>query len=228
MIRRVAGVSRITAPVTGRVCRLLNIQPPEGALGVLLLGHRQAVGGKWDVLGRLQFDFMVDRGLQPHHVLLDIACGSLRGGVHFIRYLEPGHYLGVDKERRLIDRGVKQELGEAVAAEKHPEFVVSDSFEFARFSRTPDMSLAQSLFSHLAPEDARLCLRRLADFVEPGHQAYVTFNEGDSSRNAARSHVHGTFQYSREEMADFGQGWEAEYLGDWGHPRRQKMMRYSM
>lgn len=57
-------------------------------------GPRGYVGGLWHELGELQFRFLVDQGLRPEHVLLDIACGSLRGGVRFVPYLNPGNYLG--------------------------------------------------------------------------------------------------------------------------------------
>ena len=43
-------------------------------------GHREFVGGIWEVMGKLQFDFLVKQGLRPNHVFLDIACGSLRAG----------------------------------------------------------------------------------------------------------------------------------------------------
>src|SRR5689334_15595174 len=85
---------------------------PQGAEGVKKLGHRTYVGGLWDELGQLQFDFLVNNGLKPQHYLLDIACGSLRAGVHFIPYLEVGHYLGIDKEEDLIQAGIEQELGQ--------------------------------------------------------------------------------------------------------------------
>ena len=42
--------------------------------------HRDSVGGLWDEVGQLQVDFLVSRGLMQHHKLLDIGCGSLRGG----------------------------------------------------------------------------------------------------------------------------------------------------
>ena len=54
----------------------------EGDAGVDQLGHREYVGGLWDEMGKLQFDFMVSQGLSPEHTMLDIACGALRGGVH--------------------------------------------------------------------------------------------------------------------------------------------------
>jgi hypothetical protein len=53
---------------------------PDGTLGLYLLGHREYVGGLWEAMGKLQFDFLISRGLKPEHVFLDIACGPLRGG----------------------------------------------------------------------------------------------------------------------------------------------------
>jgi len=67
--------------------------------------HREAVGGLWDEIGQLQIDFLVSQGLMPHHRLLDIGCGSLRGGVKLIRYLDAGHYAGVDLHESLINAG---------------------------------------------------------------------------------------------------------------------------
>ena len=48
---------------------------PEGDWGVRLLGHKLYVGGKWDYLGKLQFEFMLKNGLKQEHILLDIGCG---------------------------------------------------------------------------------------------------------------------------------------------------------
>ena len=50
--------------------------------------HRNFIGGKWEEIGRLQYDFLREQGLQPQDKLLDIGCGCLRGGIHFIDYLE--------------------------------------------------------------------------------------------------------------------------------------------
>ena len=211
------------------VRRLFGRPVPMGEEGLREVGHRAFVGGKWEQIGRHQFDYMVSQGLKPEHVFLDIACGSLRGGVHFIRYLDSGHYLGIDQEPLLVQAGIDKELGKADFEAKRPEFVISSKFEFERFPRKPDRSLAQSLFTHLRGEDIRLCLGNLRRFVGPGHVFYATFNEGtQSGRNPAESHSHDRFEYSREEMAGFGEscGWKATYVGDWGHPRGQMMMRF--
>src|SRR5947209_178803 len=66
---------------------LRNDAGTDTAEAIRRLGHRTFVGGEWDTIGKLQFDFIVRQGLEPRHVLLDIGCGALRGGRFFIEYL---------------------------------------------------------------------------------------------------------------------------------------------
>ncbi len=199
---------------------------PEGVAEIDRVGHRAYVGGLWDEIGVLQLAFMRSQGLRPDQTLLDIACGSLRGGVHFIPWLDPGRYLGLDREARLIELGIERELGAALYAERRPEFVVSDRFAFERFSRRPDMSIAQSLFTHLSPEDIALCLGNLRPVVAPGHRLMATFIPGDGSGNPERSHPHLPFRYPAARLVALGRdaGWEVEQIGEWGHPRGQRML----
>lgn len=201
---------------------------PEGLAGVMMIGHRDYVGGRWDQMGRLQLDFLISRGLRPDDAFLDIACGSLRGGVHFIRYLDPGNYLGIDKEKVLIRRGLSKELPREVRKEKHPELVVSDAFEFDRLSKRPDYSLAHSLLSHLNAVDTERCLMKLRAHVAPQHPFYATFILGASEENASRSHARVAFCFSPDELAAIGArtGWLCNYVGDWGHPDKQVMMEF--
>jgi hypothetical protein len=200
---------------------------PEGRRGIRKLGHREYVGGLWDEMGRLQFDFLVAQGLKPKDVLLDIGCGSLRGGIHFIDYLEVGNYLGMEKEVDLLRLGVSEELHPEVYRAKRPELIASGSFEFERFSKRPNFALAQSLFTHLTAEPIDLCMERLRVFVESGCRCFATFFEGDNS-SRPRSHDHRISFYPREEMEEFGErhGWATHYIGDWDHPRGQVMVEY--
>jgi hypothetical protein len=218
--RRVGARARLKRLTRGRLSRL------ESAIGVGGRGHRGYVGGKWDEIGKLQFDFMVQRGLRPEDVFLDIACGSLRGGVHFIKYLDPGNYLGIEKERVLVQRGLSRELPRAVRKEKRPEFVVSDAFEFERFSRRAKYSLAQSLYTHLIPAQIELCLTNLRAYAPDDHESYATFQAGDSSANPDADDDHKRFYYTPQELVAIGErsGWSGEYIGEWGHPRGQLMM----
>lgn len=204
--------------------------PPEGIDTINAIGHRDYVGGHWEEIGQLQFDFLVAQGVKPEHTLLDIACGSLRGGVHFINYLFPGNYLGLDKEQELINRGIEHELGKKQEAEKKPEFVISDCFEFGKFSKIPDYAIAQSLFTHLTEEDIRLCLKNLKAFAgDKPLTFFATFFECETPQKGEleTSHSHAKFEYTRQQMEQFAKetGWNIEYIGDWNHPRGQKMIK---
>ena len=192
-------------------------------------GHREYVGGLWDAIGALQFRFMIDHGLEPQHVFLDVACGSLRGGVRFIPYLDPGNYLGIDIKRELIDAGIKDELGQKLYELKRPEFVVSASFEFFRFSKQPDFALAQSLFTHLIEPDVLLCLRNLRACAKRNTKFWATFFYTQKPcQNPELSDPHLGFSYTPQQMREFGErtGWSSRYIGEWDHPRDQVIIEY--
>jgi hypothetical protein len=230
-IRRLGGV------VPKRMSNLLRraapfaLLPPEGDKGIAARGHREYVGGLWDEIGQLQFDFLVSKGLTPDSYLLDIACGSLRLGVNVIPYLDRSHYLGIEKESGLVKAGLDKELDPQVREEKDPQFVISDSFEFGKFGRKVDYAIAQSLFTHLPPSLVDLCFERLRPWLETEGTFYAGFNETQRKiRNPKTPHAAGFFAYTQTEMCGFGErnGFIPNYIGDWNHPRQQMMVEYRL
>ena len=73
-----------------------------------------------------------------------MAAGSLRGGVHFIRYLEAGNYIGIDINQSLLDAGFAVELKAAELRDKVPRenLVCLVEFEFDLLGRQFDFALA--------------------------------------------------------------------------------------
>jgi len=228
--RHPTSLMRITWPTTIR--RLLwtaGLVKPTGPLGIAALGHRQCVGGMWEELGRLQLDFLIEHGLTPQTVLLDIGCGSLRLGRLAIPYLEPGHYLAIEKEEGLVRAGLEKELDPKVRISRRPEIVVSSDFEFDRLSGSADLAIAQAVFTHLPPDRIRLCLRRLRPALVEGGRLYATFFETEHPiDNPRMPHDHKSFRYTKAEMLAFGEdaGFAGRYLGAWNHPRGQVMVEY--
>lgn len=178
---------------------------------------------------RFQLDFLIAQGLEPGSVFLDLGCGCLRAGLHFIEYLDPGRYLGVDISAEAIYRGITRELGMETFRTKRPEFVVTDSFEFAPLSQKPEFVLANSLFTHLPSEQVRSCLRRLREFVSPVEtKFFATFSEAvGAPDHAGANHYHGgtaRMTYTQDEMHALGRetGWRTAYIGAWGHPKNAR------
>lgn len=203
----------------------------EGEHMVNRLGHRRYVGGNWDQVADGTFAFLTGQGMQPHHVLLDVACGAFRLGSRAIPFLDRGHYLGIDREASLVAAGIEHELGAALVEAKRPEIVIDDQFDFARFSRQPDFVAAYSLFTHLTPDAIDLCLTNLAKVIKPDGVFFATFQRRNSLwRNPSRSNSFASFRYSTGEMLEFGRrnGFDADYLGEWMPEAVQKVVRYRL
>lgn len=217
----------------GRRCLRLGRSDarPTGSEGVAQLGHREYVGGRWDEIGKLQFDFLCAQGLRPEHVVLDVACGSLRAGVYVIPYLEPNHYWGLEKEQTLVTAGLEQELDSAIRTTKNPRFLVNSDFDVTGMSQAADFIWIHSLLTHLPLEVIQHCLSQIKCAATANTICFATFFETQSRReNLNRSHDHETFFYTLEELTTCAAaaGWDLQYIGDWGHPRGQRMVKLTL
>ena len=200
--------------------------------------HRQAVGGLWEQIGRLQLDFLRAQGLQPHHSLLDIGCGSLRAGVHLIAYLERGRYVGVDRDQALLDAGRDEELGTEMFERKQPTLLCDAEFDFDRLGRLFDVTLAQSLFTHLPANAIVRCLAETERALVAGGELYATFFEAPNRRWLEPiEQCAGVVTYLDRDPYHYDPGffvWACEGTAlsvsppfDWGHPRNQRMLIFS-
>lgn len=110
--------------------------------------HRDIVGGRWDETGEAQMRVLLEAGLQPHHRLLDIGCGSLRLGCKVVPYLDPGNYWGTDQSAALMQRGYDLELAEK---DRLPpaQLVEDGGFAYPGIPDSIDFAIAWGVFTHL-------------------------------------------------------------------------------
>lgn len=192
----------------------------------------------WETMGSLQLEFLVGEGLSPSDRLLDIGCGSLRAGVHFVGYLEPGHYTGVDVDEGLIVAG-RRELREMGLEDRDPLLIVSGNFDFSGVDEV-DYALAQSVFTHLPLNKVMRCVARASEVLRPGGRFYATFFANDGPRLRYQP-VHVWGEANRDRLDAFcdadpfyydpdifrwmceGSVLDVEYRGAWG-PRGQHMV----
>ena len=59
--------------------------------------------------------------IPPDSILIDYGCGSLRVGAHFIRYLDPGCYFGLELAEGLYEIG-QEVIGRELLDGKFPRF----------------------------------------------------------------------------------------------------------
>lgn len=203
--------------------------------------HRELVGGLWDEIGALQLGFLQANGLTPQHKLLDIGCGSLRLGVRAVDYLEAGNYWGTDINKSLLSTGYQKEIVPAGLNHKLPRenLIVDADFTFAGLPRSFDFAIAQSVFTHLPLNHMRLCLANLAEHIDGPCTFFLTaFIVPQEALSTSFKHYPGEitthphrdpYHYSLLDLQYVTSGlpWSVEYVGDWKHPRNQKMATFS-
>lgn len=202
--------------------------------------HREIVGGAWDEIGKLQLSFLLTQGLRPHHKLLDIGCGSLRGGVHFVPYLEEGHYFGIDLNQALLDSAWKELSALGCQHRLPPENLhCSENFDFARFGQLFDFAIAQSLFTHLTFNRIRRCLEEVSECLANGGVLFATFFNRPDNLSAKQPRIHPPAGIQTHDVSDpYHYGVEdfrhairnlpldLRYIGDWNHPRGQEILAF--
>jgi SAM-dependent methyltransferase len=187
-------------------------------------------------LGSLQFRFLVERGLQPSHYLLDMGCGCFRGGVLFAQYLDDRHYVGLDKDAELIKLGYRNAKGRTPG--KTITTILNDSFDVSGYDDYFDFALAHSLFTHLTPPQIIACLNSANGALKLGGRLFASFFEvprlnvqspyvhepASVKTYRDRDPFHQDVDFYATAAKDLGLGFE--YIGDWQHPHAQKMLAF--
>ncbi|BBK43594.1 hypothetical protein STVA_36140 [Allostella vacuolata] len=196
----------------------------KGTFDLPPAGHLEWIGStdpeQFHRVGRRYRQFLVeDAGLAPHHLLLDIGCGTGRIAIALADYLEPpGGYVGFDVWREGVE-WCRQEIGR-----RRPEFTFVhadvdephlnpagtlpiEDWRFPATDGSVDRALALSVFTHLDGLTARHYLRELARVLKPGGKALLTFFLID--------------QAGEEHLRDWPDG--ADLLGG---PRTPLLMRF--
>ena len=199
--------------------------------------HRFFIGGLWEEIGGLQFNFLLAQGLKPSHSLIDVGCGCLRGGMHFIKYLDPFKYFGTDINAKLIELGIKKELDEECREKiNETSFAISDNFDFSFQNQIFDFGIAISLFTHLSEPKIIDCLQKLRPnfcggsffatfFINPYGNDVLSLNQKDgivSHFNKDPFHYDLDCIQNMAEISD----WKMNFIGEFNHPRNQKMVEF--
>lgn len=197
--------------------------------------HREFVGGLWHEIGKLQFEFLKSQGIQPTHKLLDIGCGCLRGGIHFVDYLIDGHYTGIDCNSSVLRGGII-ELRKAGLGERRFTLKVCDQFQFNILNTWFDYALAQSLFTHLYANQIEQCIYNLSQVLKPGGVFCCSLFIVDNDKKfkeilhepcGIKSFSHkDPFHYTISDIYRWANefSFQVDWIGDWRHPRNQKMV----
>ena len=132
----------------------------------------------WRMKRDFQIRFLKDQGLKPEHYLLDIGCGTLRGGIPLIKHLEQGHYFGIDVSASRLEEG-RKELREAGLEEKQPTLLLAPDMANLKIEREFDFIWAFSVLLHMSDAVLEETLGFVSDHLSGDGTFYANVNIGE-------------------------------------------------
>lgn len=206
-----------------------------------IIDYKSWVGGNWDQFGKLYLNFLISQGLNSQHKVLDVGCGCLRGGVKLIQFLNKNNYYGQDINEYLVRMGLEKEVPKYQISDKicKENFCISNDFTlFFQNEVKFDIGISQSVFTHLPLNHLYLCLLNIKDYFKIGAKFFVTFwiisDEKEINNEyiwdgIKTTHINDPYHYKKSQIESVAKDslisefWDYFYIGEWGHPRHQKM-----
>jgi len=132
----------------------------------------------WKMKRDFQINFLKRQGLQTDHYLLDIGCGTLRGGIPLIDYLQAQHYFGTETRSDTLREG-RKELSDAKLDDKQPTLVLSTDVAELGIDQEFDYIWAFSVLIHMNDEILESTLRFASQHLSTGGIFFANVNIGD-------------------------------------------------
>lgn len=163
-----------------------------------------------------QLEYCKRHGLQPSTNLLDYGCGPLAAGIAFIEYLEPSRYTGADISSEALKLARRFVEAEGLSA-KLPRLIHLPHGDLSPLDGTRyDFVWAQSVFTHMAPEDVERVVLKLPALLSPHGKFLATFNIAD----AVRIEHFKNWNFTADFFAQLTEkaGMRSQILQDFQHP----------
>ncbi|KAJ6353948.1 hypothetical protein OIU76_002885 [Salix suchowensis] len=160
---------------SSRAYHIMNGPEPENHTALpcpgelLVEEHHSNYGEPW-AGGRDVFEFLAESShLSPNSRVLEIGCGTLRVGLHFIRYLGPEHYHCLERDELSLMSAFRYELPSQGLLQKRPLIVRGEDMDFTKFGPRVvyDLIYASAVFLHMPGKLVWVGLERLVSKLKP-------------------------------------------------------------
>lgn len=131
----------------------------------------------WKMKQDFQINFLKNQNLQPSDKLVDIGCGTLRGGIPIIDYLDKGHYCGIDVRENVFVEG-RKELQDHKLEDKNPRLVHFYDFNELNLDDKFQVAFAFSVLIHLEDTIAEGCFKFVSQHLSKNGIFYANVNIG--------------------------------------------------
>jgi SAM-dependent methyltransferase len=143
----------------------------HSTLGLRLYDKRDGKKSEGDFFEAGRFAFERYRKLskiKPDDRVVDYGCGSLRLGIHFLDYLNPENYFGLDVTRDFIDIGISA-APERIARKKPQLYAINAASIVSASEFGADLVISNAVSYHVHPDENEQYLGNLAAIcAKPG------------------------------------------------------------
>ncbi len=142
--------------------------------------RHQLVGrpDSWEMKREFQYKFLTENGLEPQHYLVDLGCGTLRGGIPLIELLDAGHYYGLEARAEVLEQG-REELKKYGLEDKSPTLLVSDDLANLEVDQKFDVIWSFAVLIHMSDDILETALTFVSKHLKSDGIFYANVNISD-------------------------------------------------
>lgn len=148
-------------------------------------GRRHATVGpahQWKMKRRFQIDFLKKHGLAHTHRLIDIGCGTLRGGIPIIKLLDKGHYTGIEVREDVLELG-RDELKHAKLENKNPNLIHCSGLSTLELEDQAEYIWAFAVLIFMDDDALNACMSFVSRHLAEGGSFYGNVNIGETEQD---------------------------------------------
>lgn len=139
------------------------------------------VGNTYAQNGTAQLKLLVAEGLMPEHYVFEVGCGALVAGIPLMSYLQPGHFVGVDPNKWLIDASLAVQENKYIVDQAQPLFLYNYNFDGSEANIAFDYILSHSIISHAPLWQLKLFLKNCAQVLKKGGKVLFSLRLTDAN-----------------------------------------------
>lgn len=206
--------------------RLDRFAAGESAVGSGLADtHRYYLSGDEDL------ETLVKAGMTPESTLFELGCGFGRSAQHFIKHLEPEHYVGSDISAERL-RQCREIIEHRSLTGKKPTFIANKNNSFDWLDgKQFDFLWSADVFVHVPPEDVEEIVSNIRKAMHTNSAFLFTYsaNEGGTMRRHHAKDWERNFEFF-DNLAN-KHGYTAENVSDLlcgrgNHGDNSRLVRY--
>jgi len=190
--------------------------PTSDLINLEIVGeeHHFYYGQPWSK-GLTTLGMMKELGLETCSKVLEFGCGSLRNGIHLIRFLDKGNYYGSDIDVNSIYAGISYEMSMHHLFDKKPVIKLDGNFGISFIDKKVDFVLATSVFKpHLSVELLTQAFQNSWNILEPSGKLIIAGNNVTQCIPKDKFHMINKLQY--KDMWGSWKVWVFQKM----HPKR--------